>query len=153
MDACDELGILVMNCIPGWQYYGDERFEELQYQNTRDMVRRDRNHPCVLLWESSLNETGMPDYFIKNTREITHEEYSGDQCFTCGWMKGYEVFGQAHQHGGCNAEKEVPCVVTEYGDWEYYAANEGFDQDDWGSLKAAEINSRQLRGDGEIRLL
>jgi beta-galactosidase len=153
MDACDELGILVMNCIPGWQYYGDESFEELQYQNTREMIRRDRNHPCVLLWESSLNETGMKDHFIKRTHEITHEEYPGDQCFTCGWMKGYDVFGQARQHGGCKGETEVPCVVTEYGDWEYYANNEGFNQDDWGNLKSFERNSRQLRGDGEIRLL
>jgi beta-galactosidase len=153
MDACDELGLLVMNCIPGWQYYGDKAFEELQYQNTRDMVRRDRNHACVLLWEASLNETHMPDYFIKKTHELVHEEYPGDQCFTCGWMKGYDVFGQARQHGGCVGIDHYPCVVTEYGDWEYYAGNQGFNQDDWGNLKPSERNSRQLRGDGEIRLL
>lgn len=153
MDACDELGILVMNCIPGWQYYGDKAFEELQYQNTRDMVRRDRNHACVLLWEASLNETHMPDYFIKKTHEIVHKEYPGDQCFTCGWMKGYDVFGQARQHGGCVGIDHYPCVVTEYGDWEYYAGNQGFNQDDWDNLKPSERNSRQLRGDGEIRLL
>jgi beta-galactosidase len=153
MDACDELGLLVMNCIPGWQYYGDKAFEELQYQNTRDMVRRDRNHACVLLWEASLNETHMPDYFIKKTHELVHEEYPGDQCFTCGWMKGYDVFGQARQHGGCVGIDLYPCVVTEYGDWEYYAGNQGFNQDDWENLKPSERNSRQLRGDGEIRLL
>lgn len=153
MDACDELGLLVMNCIPGWQYYGDNDFEELQYQNTREMVRRDRNHACVLLWEASLNETGMPDYFIKKTHEIVHQEYPGDQCFTCGWMKGYDVFGQARQHGGCVGIGDYPCVVTEYGDWEYYAGNQGFNQDDWENLKPSERNSRQLRGDGEIRLL
>ena len=70
MDACDELGICVMNAIPGWQYFNrdDPAFTTLQYENVRRMIRRDRNHACVLLWETSLNETMMPPEFIARLR-------------------------------------------------------------------------------------
>jgi beta-galactosidase len=154
MDACDELGLVVMDCIPGWQYFGrDPAFTELQYRNCRDLLRRDRNHPSVILWEVSLNETGMPPEFIARTHAIAHEEYPGDQCFTAGWMHGYDVFIQARQHGGCHGEKTGPCLVSEYGDWEYYAMNAGLEQQAWQNLTPAESNSRQLRWQGERALL
>ncbi len=154
MDACDELGIVVMNSIPGWQYFGaDPAFTELQYRNARELVRRDRNRPSVVMWEVSLNETAMPPEFIRRTHAIAHEEYPGDQCHTCGWMKGYDVFIQARQHGGCTRETEHPCVVSEYGDWEYYAMTAGLNQESWQGLTPAESNSRQLRWQGERAML
>lgn len=154
LDACDELGLVVMNCLMGWQYFGkDPAFAELKYQETHQLIRRDRNHPSVILWEVSLNESDMPKAFIAKTHAIAHEEFPGDQMFTCGWTKGYDVFIQARQHGGCKKVKDLPCVVSEYGDWEYFAQNAGLEQGKWKDLKPAERNSRQLRGDGEVRLL
>ena len=45
MDACDELGLFVIVATPGWQYWNkDPKFGELVHQNTREMIRRDRNH-------------------------------------------------------------------------------------------------------------
>ncbi len=109
MDACDELGLVVMNCIPGWQYFNpDPAFTALQYRNCRDLVRRDRNHACVVLWEVSLNESPMPPEFIARTHAIAHEEYPGDQCFTAGWVHGYDVYLHARQHGGCRREEDRP---------------------------------------------
>jgi beta-galactosidase len=154
MDACDELGLVVMDCIPGWQYYNpDPAFVELQYRNCRELIRRDRNHPCVVLWEVSLNESAMPPEFVARAQAIAHEEYPGDQCFTAGWTTGYDVFLQARQHGGCRDGRHRPCVVSEYGDWEYYAMNAGLDQTAWTDLTPAESNSRQLRWQGERALL
>jgi beta-galactosidase len=154
MDACDELGLVVMNCIPGWQYFKPEpAFTELQYRNCRDLVRRDRNHPSVILWEVSLNESPMTAEFVARTHAIAHEEYPGDQCFTAGWMRGYDVYLEARQHGGCHKERDSRCLVSEYGDWEYYAMNAGLSQGDWGNLTPAESNSRQLRWQGERALL
>ncbi len=154
LDACDELGLVVMDSLMGWQYFGkDPAFAALKYRECRELVRRDRNHPCVVLWEVSLNESDMPASFIEQANAIAHEEYPGDQCYTCGWEKGYDVFIQARQHGGCREVKDRPCLISEYGDWEYYAQNAGLEQGKWKDLQPAERNSRQLRGDGEVRLL
>ena len=154
MNACDELGLVVMDCIPGWQYFNpDPAFVELQYRNCRELVRRDRNHPCVILWEVSLNESAMPPEFVARCHAIAHEEYPGDQCITAGWMPGYDVLLEARQHAGCRGVQERPCLVSEYGDWEYYAMNAGLDQGAWQNLTPAESNSRQLRWQGEEALL
>lgn len=154
LDACDELGIALMNCIPGWQYFNaDPAFAELQYDNCRRLIRRDRNHPSVILWEVSLNETEMSADFIARTHAIAHEEYPDDQCFTCGWRDGYDVFIQARQHGGCRGIVGRPCVVSEYGDWEYYAQNAGLNQQGWADLAPDDRTSRQLRWNGEAALL
>ncbi len=160
MDACDELGLVVMDCIPGWQFWGGEKFRERSLQDCRDMIHRDRNHPCVVLWEVSLNETKqMDDAYIIAAHDLTHREYPGDQCYTCGWVdRYYDVYVQARQHGGChdytNAENaNKACLVSEYGDWEYYAQNAGLDQPGFKNLKKDDRNSRQLRAAGERRLL
>lgn len=60
LNACDELGLLLFEATPGWQWYptGDpEPFSSRVRDNIRQMVRRDRNHPCVLAYETVLNET------------------------------------------------------------------------------------------------
>jgi beta-galactosidase len=76
MDACDELGMFVIVPTPGWQYWNkDPKFEQLVYENTRNMIRRDRNHPSVLLWEPILNETSFPENFSLNSLKITKEEF------------------------------------------------------------------------------
>lgn len=155
MDACDELGLVVMACIPGWQYFDreSEEFAQLMLDNCRALMRKDRNHPCVILWEVSLNESWMTDDFIERSHALAHEEYPGDQCFTCGWSYGYDVFIQARQHGGCEDITDRACLVSEYGDWEYYAQNAGLNQGAWDDLAPDNANSRQLRWHGEHGLL
>ena len=154
LDACDELGLMVMNCVLGWQYYSElDEFQAFQFRQARQLIRRDRNHPSVLLWEVSLNESAMTLEFSEAMHQIAHEEYPGDQCYTCGWNRAYDVQIQARQHGGCREITNRPCVVSEYGDWEYYAHNAGLAQDKWENLTPSERNSRQDRTDGENRLL
>ena len=151
LDACDEFGLVVMNAIPGWQFVGGERFQEACLQNARDLVRRDRNHACVVLWELSLNETPMDEAFMAKLHAIGHAEYPGDQMFTCGWLDSYDVFTHSRQHGEMhrweNADKAL--VIAEYGDWEFYASNHGFDQKTGAGVHAAWSNSRQFRAQGE----
>jgi beta-galactosidase len=154
MDACDALGIVVMNAIPGWQYCGGEKFQDACVENARQLVRRDRNHACVALWELSLNETAMSEALMARLHAAGHEEYPGDQMFTCGWIDRFDVFIHSRQHGQIHSWRngDKALVVAEYGDWEYYAANQGFDQATGAGVLPAEENSRQFRGGGERAL-
>ena len=46
------------------------------------MIRRDRNHPSVILWETALNETYYPLEVVKKIYGIAHDEYPGNQMYT-----------------------------------------------------------------------
>ena len=76
MDACDEMGLFVIVATPGWQYWNkDKGWDEKVHENTRNIIRRDRNHPCVLMWEPILNETRYPEEFALQALQITKDEY------------------------------------------------------------------------------
>lgn len=161
MKACDELGLLVMNCISGWQFSGDAKFIENSYQEIRDLARRDRNHPSVIFWEVSLNESDMKEPYMKKANEILKAELPFANIYTAGWIDHpkYDLYIPARQHGKApnywndydKGNRKI--LIAEYGDWEYYAQNAGFNQTAYSNLKEEERTSRQLRAFGEKRLL
>ena len=157
MAAADELGLMVLPGIPGWQFHNpDPAFARQVVRTCADMIRRDRNHPSVVAWECSLNETDMPDALVRALHATVHEEYPGDQAYSAGWVpQTYDLYLQARQHriGSRHAPPAKPLIVSEYGDWEYYAMNAGLTQDAWADLKPADRSSRQALGSGETRLL
>ena len=73
LDACDEIGLLVLEEIPGWQHIGDESWKLISIDNVRRMVRRDWNHPSIILWGVRINESKDDHDFYVRTNALSHQ--------------------------------------------------------------------------------
>lgn len=151
MDACDELGLFVIVNTPGWQFWNDApEFAQRVYSDIRNLMRRDRNHACVWMWEPILNETWYPEDFAKNTRDIVDQEYPYPYCYSgCdSGARGKEHFPILFTHpsydgkswGDKNANPKITYFTREWGD----------NVDDWSSHNSP---SRVARNWGEQPML
>jgi beta-galactosidase len=70
LDACDELGLMVLEEIPGWQHVGDEQWKELAVGYVESMIRRDWNHPSIIIWGVRVNESGDYHDFYTKTNNL-----------------------------------------------------------------------------------
>jgi beta-galactosidase len=73
LDACDEIGLLVLEEIPGWQHIGDAAWKDISVDNVRRMVRRDWNHPSIILWGVRINESKDDHDFYTRTNALAHQ--------------------------------------------------------------------------------
>jgi beta-galactosidase len=73
LDACDEVGLLVLEEIPGWQHIGDEAWQQVSVDNVRRMIRRDWNHPSIILWGVRINESRDNHDFYTKTNALAHQ--------------------------------------------------------------------------------
>jgi len=72
LDACDEYGLLVLEEIPGWQHIGDEPWKLIAIDNVGRMIRRDWNHPSIILWGVRINESKDDHSFYVRTNALAH---------------------------------------------------------------------------------
>jgi beta-galactosidase len=69
LGRCDEIGLLVLEEIPGWCYVGDTAWQRIALKNVEEMVIRDRNHPSVISYGVRINESpDMHDLYEKTNR-------------------------------------------------------------------------------------
>ncbi len=73
LDACDEIGLLVLEEIPGWQHIGDLAWQDIAVDNVGRMIRRDWNRPSVILWGVRINESMDNHNFYTRTNALAHE--------------------------------------------------------------------------------
>lgn len=151
MDACDELGLFVIVNTPGWQFWNEVPiFAQRVYSDIRNMVRRDRNHPSVWLWEPILNETWYPADFAKTVQNIVNEEYPYPYCYTAcdATAKGSEHYSVLFAHPqtgskGWGVDVLDPKIT-------YFTREWGDNVDDWNSHNSP---SRVNRVWGEVPML
>ncbi len=72
LDRCDEIGLLVLEEIPGWQHIGDEQWKQVAIDNVGRMIRRDWNHPSIILWGVRINESKDDHGFYIRTNALAH---------------------------------------------------------------------------------
>ncbi|MCE5235024.1 MAG: glycoside hydrolase family 2 protein [Eubacteriales bacterium] len=73
LDRCDELGLLVLDEIPGWQHIGDQAWQDLAVQTVGEMILKDFNHPSVILWGVRINESQDHDELYARTNALAKE--------------------------------------------------------------------------------
>ncbi|MDP9040023.1 MAG: beta galactosidase jelly roll domain-containing protein [Acidobacteriota bacterium] len=72
LDRCDEVGLLVLEEIPGWQHIGPEPWKLVAIDNVGRMIRRDWNHPSIILWGIRINESRDDHSFYVRTNALAH---------------------------------------------------------------------------------
>ena len=129
LSRCDEIGLFVVNEIPGWQHIGEAESWKKQCEiNTEKMVLSQRNHPCLLAHGVRIDESvDNHDLYIK-TNQIAHnlDPYHptiGVRNFTNSELLediyGYNDFSCDSLNIGLLNPKKVkhldkPLLVTEY---------------------------------------
>jgi beta-galactosidase len=112
LDLCDRMGILVMDesfdCwrVPKKPNGYNLLFDDWAERDLRAMIRRDRNHPSVILWSvgNEIVEQGRPDGIetAKMLTAIVHDEdatrpatvgCSSTPAGYSGYQKAFDVFG------------------------------------------------------------
>ncbi|MDD3931859.1 MAG: glycoside hydrolase family 2 TIM barrel-domain containing protein, partial [Eubacteriales bacterium] len=83
LDLCDEMGFLVIDeAFDEWQLAKVENgyhtlFDEWAKRDLSDFIRRDRNHPCVMMWSigNEIHEQSCPDgsKICRSLVEICHQ--------------------------------------------------------------------------------
>lgn len=148
MDACDQLGLFVIVNTPGWQFWNEEPiFGERVYADVRNMVRRDRNRPSVIMWEPILNETWYPEDFAGKVHDMVQEEYPFPGVYTASdsEAKGHELFEVQFAHP---SNGEVESAAKDPDSKKVFFTREwGDNVDDWSSHNST---SRVAIGWGEV---
>lgn len=155
LEACDEIGLLVIECQPGWQNFTNtQTFYDRTLRDTREMIRRDRNRPSVMLWETSLNETGYSRQWAQEATETAHREYPGDQMFTAadyGYHGDlYDVcYKVVDRSNGVETDynPEKPFLTREWGDWGGMGQASRKNGED-ALLNNVVVREKQLEGEG-----
>jgi beta-galactosidase len=118
LDRCDEIGLLVLEEIPGWQFIGDDAWKDLSNRDVRAMIIRDYNHPSIVLWGVRINESGDDHEFYAETNRIAHEldtsrQTGGIRCFKESEMLE-DVFTFNDFSNTAIDPLHTPWLITEY---------------------------------------
>ena len=71
LEACDELGLLYVNEVPGWQYIGqDEAWRKNFLSFVERLVKKERNHPSLIAYGLRVDESPDDHELYKEANQI-----------------------------------------------------------------------------------
>ena len=129
LNKCDEIGLLVINEIPGWQHIGPSQiWRSACVDNATRMVFKERNHTSLIAHGVRIDESVDDHDLYKKTNEMAHEfdpyrQTIGVRNFTISELLediyGYNDFVCDSLNIGLIDPKKVktnnkPYLVTEY---------------------------------------
>jgi beta-galactosidase len=109
LDRCDEIGLLVLEEIPGWQHIGDEKWKEVAIDNVGRMVRRDWNHPSIVLWGVRINESLDDHDFYTRTNAFAHALDDSRQTGGIRYFQGSEFLEDVFTMNDFGFPLKPPC--------------------------------------------
>lgn len=133
LDKCDEIGLLVMEEIPGWQFVSSrEDWREETIKNVEGMIVRDYNHPSIFTWGVRINESLDDHELYEKTNALARKlddtrPTSGIRCIEKSeYLEDiYTMNDFIHDNGTKNIlrtrkrctglDYEVPYLITEFG--------------------------------------
>ena len=129
INRCDEIGLLVVTEIPGWQHIGNGEWQDQAVKNVEEMVVQYRNHPSIILWGVRINESQDNEALYLRTNEAAHRL---DPTRATGGIRNfkksqlledvytYNEFIHDGKHPGCDpkwkvtSDRSKPYMITEY---------------------------------------
>lgn len=84
LDACDELGLMVINSVPDRDNTGDSLFAEATVLDVQVMCRRDRNHPSVVMWKITPDRGMIRGSLLSLLHQTVKEELPLGNSLTSG---------------------------------------------------------------------
>ena len=129
IDRCDEIGLLVLTEIPGWQHIGDESWQAQAVKNTEEMILQYRNHPSIIMWGVRINESVDNEELYTKTNALAHQldptrSTGGIRCIRKSQLLEdvytYNDFIHNGKLPGCEPKSAItsdmdkPYIVTEY---------------------------------------
>ena len=122
LDACDELGLMVIDAIPVLYSPGDTLPDGTFERSTRMLCRRDRNHPSIVMWEAPAIASDLP--FSLALRQTLMEELPKSNSITCSMTDAvFDVYAPPYHHYSAlrnrtGAGHTRPLFISEYGGYE-----------------------------------
>lgn len=118
LDRCDEIGLLVFEEIPGWQFIGDSDWQGLALRDVRAMIERDRNHPSIIIWGVRINESWDNTEFYTATNKLAREIDPTRQTGGVRYFLGSEFLEDVYTYNdfsnSIHEPEHTPHLVTEY---------------------------------------
>ncbi len=118
LDRCDEIGLLVLEELPGWQFIGDLAWKDLLYAQLQEMIVRDRNHPSIILWGTRINESPDDEDLYRQTNALARKL---DPTRQTGGIRNFigstlleDVFTFNDFQPGLTEPKVTPHLITEF---------------------------------------
>ena len=109
LDFCDELGLMIYEeHLAGWCMDDSPRMAERYDRSTREMILRDRNHPCITIW-GMLNETKDGPVFrhaVKALNLVRELDPTRLVILNSGRWDGQPTIGSVSNPGSCAWEHQ-----------------------------------------------